>query len=234
MSRPRRLEACDCPVARHEHGTRGMYGKHRCHCLPCSAAKTADGRAGKPLKHDWVDPAPARERIALLRASGLTLDAIADLSAIHITQIRALLPARGPAALKKVRADTAAALDAITSRDVASVPVPARARVGAGEARLQLQALHCRGWTVETIAAHGGMAPGPLYRIMAGADLTTEDLRLRIDALHRDLSGHRAPHATELERARAARASAKAAANNWTTDTEMAIERLRLELALAA
>jgi hypothetical protein len=211
-----------------------MYDRHKCHCTDCQPARIAGSRAATPLKHDWVDPAPARERIALLRASGLTLDTIADLSAVSITQIRALLPARGPAALKKVRADTAAALDAISFRDVAAVPVPARARVDAGEARLQLQALHCHGWTVETIAAHSGLAAGPLYRIMGGAERITEALRLRIDAVHRDLSGHRAPHGTELERARTARARAKAAELNWTTDTEMAAERLRRDLDLAA
>lgn len=234
MSRPRKRQVCDCPRARHEHGTRGMYDRHKCHCTDCQPARIAGSRAAKPLKHDWVDPAPARERIALLRASGLTLDAIADLSAVSITQIRALLPTRGKTALKKVRADTAAALDAITSRDVASVPVPARARVDASGARLQLQALHCHGWTVETIAAHSGLTVGPLYRIMGGAGLITEELRLHIDTVHRDLSGHRAPHGTELERARAARAQAKAAELNWTTDTEMAAERLRLDLELAA
>lgn len=211
-----------------------MYDRHKCTCPPCAARKTADGRAGMPLKHAWVDPGPVRERIALLRAAGLTLDSIADLSAVHMTQIRALLVTRGKTALKKVRADTAAALDAISFRDVASVPVPARARVAAGSALLQLQALHCHGWTVETIAAHSTLNAGPLYRIMGGAGLITEELRLRIDAVHRDLSGHRAPHTTELERARAARAQAKAAALNWTTDTEMAAERLRLDLDLAA
>jgi AraC-like DNA-binding protein len=234
MSRPRKRQACDCPRASHQHGTRGMYDRHKCHCAGCQPARTAEGRAAKPLKHDWVDPAPARERIALLRASGLSLDAIADLSAVHISQIRALLPARGPAALKKVRADTAAALDAITFRDAAAVPVPARARVDAEGARLQLQALHCHGWTVETLAAHAGLTVGPLYRIMGGAGKITEELRLRIDDAHRDLSAHRAPHGTELERARAARAQAKAAALNWTPDTELAAERLRADLALAA
>jgi lambda repressor-like predicted transcriptional regulator len=233
MSRPRPLEVCDCPRARHEHGTRGMYDRHKCHCVTCQPARVADFRALKPLKHDWADPAPARERLALLRASGLTLDAIAELSGVHVNQVRALLPVRGPKALKKVRADTLAALNSIRAADAASYPVTARSKVDGESARLQLQSLYCRGWSVDSLHERSGLTKSALYGILAG-DATTEGFRLKVDALHEELTGHRAPRATEQDRARAARASTKAAANNWTTDTEMAAERLRLGLALAA
>lgn len=233
MSRPRKVRVCDCPRARHQHGTRGMYDNHKCHCADCQPARIAGSRAAKPLKHDWVDPAPARERIALLRASGLTLNAIASLAGIHITQLRALLPTRGPAALKKVRASSLAALNAVTARDAAAVIVPLRAKVDGEGARLQLQALYCHGWSVESLGEHGGLTKGALYRILAG-ERTTEGFRRSIDVLHRDLSGHRAPRTTEQDRGRAARAITKSIVLNWTTDTEMAAERLREELALAA
>lgn len=233
MSRPRKIQACDCPVARHEHGTRGMYTRHKCYCLRCNTAKTADNRAVARLKHDWADPAPARERLALLRASGLSLDAIADLSAVHVSQLRALLPARGPKALKKVRATTLAALASIRAKDVAAVAVPLRARVCGDSARLQLQSLYCHGWSVDSLHERSGLAKSALYGLLAGAG-TTEGFRLRIAALHDDLSGHRAPRTTEQDRGRAARAVTKAAALGWDTDTEMAAERLRLEMALAA
>jgi transcriptional regulator with XRE-family HTH domain len=233
MSRPRRLEVCDCPVARHEHGTRGMYSRHKCYCLPCSAAKLSDNRAAKGLKHEWADPAPARERIALLRASGLTLDAIAGLTGVHVSQIRALLPVRGPQAVKKVRAETLQALNSIRASDAAAYPVTTRSRVDGESARLQLQSLYCRGWSVESLHERSGLAKSALYGLLSG-DATTEGFRLKVDALHEELAGHRAPRATEKDRARAARAATKAVLNNWTTDTEMAAERLRLELALAA
>lgn len=233
MSRPRKLQICDCPRARHEHGTRGMYDRHKCHCITCAPARITDGRARKPLTHEWADPAPARERIALLRASGLSLDAISELSAVHISQLRALLPLRGPKAVTKVRATTVAALSSIRAKDVATVAVPPRAKVCGDSARLQLQSLYCRGWSVESLHERSGLAKSALYGLLGG-DSTTEGFRLRLDALHEELVGHRAPRGTEKDRARAARAVAKAAANNWTTDTEMAAERLRLELALAA
>lgn len=233
MSRPRKIQACDCPVARHEHGTRGMYSRHKCFCLPCSTAKTADNRRATRLKHDWADPAPARERMALLRASGLSLDDISEMTAVHISQLRALLPARGPKALKKVRASTLAALTSIRAKDVAAVAVPLHAKVCGNSARLQLQSLYCHGWSVDSLHERSGLAKSALYGLLAG-DLTTEIFRLRVEALHADLSGHRAPRATDQDRGRAARAITKAAALGWTTDTEMAAERIRLEMALAA
>lgn len=233
MSRPRKLQICDCPRARHEHGTRGMYDRHKCHCITCAPARIADGRARKPLNHEWADPALARERIVLLRASGLSLDAISELSAVHISQLRALLPVRGPNAMKKVRATTVAALSSIRAKDVAAVEVPLRAKVCGDSARLQLQSLYCRGWSVDSLHERSGLAKSALYGLLGG-DSTTEGFRLRVAALHDDLSGHRAPQSTERDRGRASRAVAKAAAHNWTTDTEMAAERLLLELALAA
>lgn len=233
MSRPRKIQVCDCPRARHNHGTRGMYSRHKCYCLPCAAAKLTDGRAARSLKHEWADPAPARDRIILLRASGLSLDAIADLAGVHVSQLRTLLQTRGPGSVKKVRASTLRALNSIRARDAAEYPVTPRSRVSGESARLQLQSLYCRGWSVESLHDLSGLAKSALYGLLAG-DATTEGFRLKVEALHKDLSGHRAPRATEQDRARAARAATKAAMNNWTTDTEMAAERLRLEMALAA
>jgi hypothetical protein len=210
-----------------------MYDRHRCHCVTCAPARIADGRARKPLKHEWSDPAAARERIALLRASGLSLDAIAEMSTVHIGQLRTLLSGRGRNPVKKVRTSTLNALLAIRARDVAAFPVPACAKVRSDSARLQLQSLYCDGWSVESLHDRSRLTKSALYGVLAGEN-TTEGFRLRIDALHEELSGHRAPRATERDQRRAATATAKAAANNWTSDTEMAAERLRQGLELAA
>jgi lambda repressor-like predicted transcriptional regulator len=209
-----------------------MYDRHSCHCVACAPARIADSRARKPLKHEWSDPAAARDRIALLRASGLSLDAIAELSGVNINQLRSVLSGRGRRPVKKVRRSTVDALCAIRAKDVAGHAARPSSKVDGTSAKLQLQALYCHGWSVESLGNHGRLSKGPLYRILAGEN-TTEEFRLKVDALHRDLAGHRAPHATEREQARAARAIAKATENNWTPDTEMAAERL-LELALAA
>jgi lambda repressor-like predicted transcriptional regulator len=233
VSRPRRAPTCDCPRARHEHGNAGMYERHGCHCPTCQPARIIGSRARKPLKHDWSDPALARERIALLRASGLSLDAISEMSTIHIAQLRTLLPGRGRTPVKKVRTSTLNALLAIRARDTAAYDVPARAKVSGESARLQLQSLYCHGWSVESLGDHAGLTKSALYRILAGEN-TTENFRLRIDALHEELSGHRAPRSSERDQKRAVLAVAKAAANNWTPDTELAAERIRLGLALAA
>lgn len=44
-SRPTAPVDCDCKVARHEHGSQGMYGRHRCGCDTCHAAEAARRRA---------------------------------------------------------------------------------------------------------------------------------------------------------------------------------------------
>jgi hypothetical protein len=44
VSRTRTTQVCDCPQARHEHGTRSMYDFHSCGCGPCGEANAAYSR----------------------------------------------------------------------------------------------------------------------------------------------------------------------------------------------
>lgn len=46
-SRPTTPATCDCTGARHEHGSTGMYARHKCGCDTCFTATAARRRARK-------------------------------------------------------------------------------------------------------------------------------------------------------------------------------------------
>ena len=63
------LAVCNCRKASHDHGTRDMYGYHRCRCLPCRAANRDYFRSTAHLtrSREWADAEPVRQRIQELQ-----------------------------------------------------------------------------------------------------------------------------------------------------------------------
>lgn len=211
------LPVCACPRATHVHGTRDMYGYHRCRCIPCQGANRDYCRATAHLttRHDWVPAEPARRRVMLLKEAGLSIKAMADLCGVAPSQLQFLI--RGPKGrvVQRVLASTLAALNAITYRDVAAVEIPAGTFVDADTPRRQLQALTAAGWSMAAAARATGLYRGTLIDILNGTG-TREAMRLRIDAAYRQLHGSTPPTATRHERSAAGAALARAAANGWT------------------
>lgn len=209
---------CDCPRASHTHGTRDMYGYHRCRCVPCSEASRDYYRATAHLttRYDWVPAEPARRRVLLLREAGLSIKAMADLCGVYPSQLQFLV--RGPKGrvVQRVYASTLAALNAITYRDVASVEIPAGTYVDAAGIRNKLQALTAAGWSMAAVAKQTGMHRGALIDILNGAG-TREGSRRRIEDALASLTGMAPPDSTRHERSAAGAARARAAANGWTT-----------------
>lgn len=212
------LPVCDCPRASHVHGTRDMYGYHRCPCTPCKAANRDYHRATAHLttRNQWVPAEPARRRVLLLREAGLSIEVIAEMCAIHPSQLRFLI--RGPRGrvVQRVYASTLAALNGITYRDVAAVQIPPGTFVDAAGARRQLQALTAAGWSMAAVAQRTGLYRGTLKDILNGTG-TREHTRLRIDAAYQELQSAPPPLATRHDRSAAGAARARAAANGWTT-----------------
>lgn len=165
-------------------------------------------------KIDWAEPAQARARIMLLLGAGLTMDAIADMCAVHHSQIYALLNGRRGKPMTKVRASTLNALLAIRSRDIGSYDLPASAKITGDSARAQLQSLYCLGWSVDSLHEESGLAKSALRGLRDG-DGTTEGFRLKIDALYARLRCRTAPRTTELDRTRYHNALTRAAASGW-------------------
>lgn len=216
------LAACDCKMAAapHQHGTRDMYGYHRCRCVPCGDANREYNR--ESTKHrprrEMVDADLVRAKIAKLRAAGLTITEIADLCAVNAKVIDFAIHGRNGKKPKTVQASTFRALNAIKYKDVAAVEKPAGRKVDADMTRRQIQSLHSFGWGPYEIGARAGATEATLNRILKGF-MTTAELSSNISKVHAELHGTEAPTATPAERTRATKARNRALANGWTRDT---------------
>lgn len=211
------LAVCECRKASHDHGTRDMYSWHRCRCLPCKAANRDYFRSTAHLtrRHKWADAAPVRQRILQLREAGLTYQALCDLSGLQLTAITTILRGPNGRTVKRVLASTAAAINAISYKDIAAYSPTNATRIDGSVARLQAMALHAAGWSPEELSERSGVGPQTFYRLLRGFG-TTEQMRQRIDALYQDLRWAAPPMDTPLQRTRYRRAIRKSEANGWT------------------
>lgn len=59
-SRPTTPATCTCKTTRHEHGSQGMYGRHKCGCDTCYDAQIARNRirSGKPTPPEPTPTGP--------------------------------------------------------------------------------------------------------------------------------------------------------------------------------
>lgn len=141
---------CHCPKARHEHGTQNMYLYHACRCTPCREAHATEARriirlqAYGRYNRTMQDPAPARDHIAALRANGITLYRIAELSGVSTFTIASIARNERP---------TITAQTAMRILSVKPTPTNANPKIvnGTGTAR-RLQALMTIGWTQKQLA----------------------------------------------------------------------------------
>jgi transcriptional regulator with XRE-family HTH domain len=216
------LPVCTCTQASHIHGTRGMYDKHHCPCRPCRDANRIASslhRRPKPPRHPMVDGAQVRERIAVLRAAGLTLDEIADMCGLSPSVIAFDFNGRdGRPAPARVRASTLAALNAIRARDIALVERPQGRKVDGGAARRQVQALYSCGWDAQDIAERIGVHKTTIGNLLKGLG-TTEKVRAGVSKVHAELHGTEPVQDTPTRKGRVTLARQRALANGWTADT---------------
>ena len=213
------VQCCLHTQAQHEHGTRAAYVLDRCRCAPCTAANTAQARRRSTAiaYGTWpglVDADLTREHLRALRAAGLSLQRIAELSGVGQGTVSALvygtqgLQAPPPA---RVRADTQRRLLAVRF-DPASVA--AGRRIDATGTRRRLQALTALGWSASCLASNTDRTVRTLRRIMS-AELVTADTARSVAALYDQLRTAAPPRRTGPERAAADRAVSRAKAAGW-------------------
>lgn len=214
------LAVCRCPLASHQHGTRDMYGYHRCRCTPCGDANREYNRQAAKYKprREMVDADLVRARIAKLRAAGLTITEIADLCAVNAKVIDFAINGRKGKKPRTVQASTFRALNAIRHSDVAAVEKPRGRKVDGDLPRRQIQSLHSFGWGPYEIGSRVGATEATLNRILKGF-MTTAELSAKIGQVHEDLHGTDAPVGTPAQRTRDTKARNRALANGWTCDT---------------
>lgn len=224
------LIVCNCTEAwePHEHGTRGMYGYHKCRCTPCGKANRDYNREANKhrQRREMVDADLVRARVAKLRSAGLTVAEIADLCAVHSKVIEFALNGRNGKKPKTVQASTFRALNAISFKDIAKLDKPGGRKVDGEVSRAQVQSLHSFGWCGREIAARIGITASTISNLLAGTGIS-EEVRAGIDRLFTELHGIYAPAETPAQRGRATVARNRALANGWTQDTATDLEYAR-------
>ncbi|QOT19597.1 hypothetical protein HMI59_23530 (plasmid) [Paenarthrobacter sp. YJN-5] len=216
---PTNLAICDCTKASHEHGTRDMYGYHKCRCIPCGTANREYYRSTAHLTRTrkWADAELARKRIFQLREAGLTMEAMADLSTVNIANLHYILRGPGGRTVKRVLTSTLDALNAISYKDIAGWELTGDTRVDGTVPRLQTMALQAAGWCPEDLSELSGVGRQTFNKLLRGFG-TTEEMRRRIDSLYTGLRRTAPPQDTPLQQMRVRRALRKAEANGWTVD----------------
>lgn len=214
---PSDLAVCDCPKARHDHGTRDMYGYHKCRCTPCATASRDYYRSTAHLTRTkkWANADLARKRILQLRAAGLTMDAMAGLCGGHVSNLRYVLRGPGGRTVQRILPSTLDALNAISYKDVAGRTISKDTRVDGTVPRLQTMALHAVGWCSEELSSQSGISVQTFNKLMRGFG-TTEEMRQRIDVLYQRLRRTIPPQDEPLQQLRVRRALRKAEPNGWT------------------
>jgi hypothetical protein len=138
------------------HGTLGGYtGRHHCRCTACCDANTAYARRRRDQLHKgiWrgrVDNQQARDHIAALRRTGMSIDTIETLSGVpksvltHTTTHARYILKRNA--------------DAILTITPTHEGVPPTHRVPATGTRRRVQALCRIGWPLSAIGGHLGVS----------------------------------------------------------------------------
>lgn len=90
---------CDCTHLTHEHGTRNMYARHRCHCFACrvaNAAAAATYKRGGSSVERHVNPAGTVRRLKALTAVGIGRREIAERLGVSERAVQLLRNTKAP------------------------------------------------------------------------------------------------------------------------------------------
>ncbi len=209
---------CRHTHTRHVHGTQAAYVHDRCRCRDCrDAAARYNARASRLAAYGrwrpFVDAAPAREHVRLLRDAGLGLARIARLAGVPYSTLSRLVHGgpRGKSPSRRVRPATEQRILAV-SPDLAMLG--SAAVVDATGTRRRLQALVWLGYSQARLAAELGMHRHNVSKVL-GRDrvhaATARDVRAAYDRL-----GNAPPAAdTPGQRKSVTRAHGLARARGW-------------------
>jgi hypothetical protein len=220
------LAVCDCRKTTHEHGTRGMYGYHRCRCTPCGDANREYNRQAdrhKP-RRAMVDGSLVRARMQVLSKAGMTRAEMAEMCGMRPSSLDYAVYGRNGRPPAKVLASTLAALNAIRYRDILAIkPTPGR-KLDGTVPRLQVQALYSQGWAAPAIAPYAdGIKASAITNLLRGTGVSAR-AGAAIDAAYRQLHGTTPPQVTDRQRASSSSARNRALAHGWTADMAEVLE----------
>jgi hypothetical protein len=211
---------CECQHSGrpHLHGTRTAYVKDRCRCTECRTANSAASKAAyrERVLGRWapfVDAAPVRAHLEILREAGIGVERIARLAGISSSHVRELVPhARtGRRPIQRVRPETLKRLLAIEMTDANRA---SRSRVDATGTRRRLQALIAIGWTHQALAAELRRSTTSLTRTMTSQSVTARTAR-QVGDIYERIWDLQPQYETDEELAAINAARALAASHDW-------------------
>src|SRR4051794_36009730 len=201
----------------HRHGTRAAYVKDRCRCPDCPAANPAASRTRYRQQaigrwQPFTDAGAVRDHLIALRAAGIGVERIAQLTGLSLSHIRDLASTRpgASATTRKVRRATA---DRILAIPVGSATRAPRSRVPALGTRRRLQALARLGWPLDLLADQLKRRPTSLRRSMDGNTVTADTARSAV--LYARLEATGPPEITAVQRAASDAMRREAAQRGW-------------------
>jgi len=154
-------------------------------------------RARHGYQCSFVDAAPARDHVAALRAAGIGLRRLADLSGVSRSALSCLVngrPERGSAPNKRVAAQTAAAVLAVEIPEVGHDQVADGQLVDAIGTVRRLQSLVAYGYPRYYLAGRLGIAPGNATALFDAATLrVTAATARKVAALFAELEATPGP-----------------------------------------
>lgn len=222
MSRP--VGSC-AHASRHVDGTRAAYVRDACRCASCRRANRVYeaarnkaallARSTGPEAHTRVPSGPAAEHIAHLRAHGVGMRRISELTGVPRWLITRLTPAAARPARSIDRVQEARILALQASAATISPARVARRRDGAVGLRRRLQALHALGWSTRQLSARSGIATDTLRAVIGGRDVVAMSTDARIRELYDALWDQQPPQRTHPERSGVSRTRNRAAAAGW-------------------
>lgn len=221
---------CNCPKARHEHGTQLAYVRDRCRGDACRAANTARERVRTRAKlygryDGLVDAEPVRERIRRLSEQGVGLKQITRLSGVSGGVLTKLVYGQRRADGTH-RPPSRRCTPRVRDR-ILAVPLDALAGgalVDGTGTRRRLRALVAVGWSKSKLARLLGMAPSNFGKTMR-AERVVASTRDAVRALYDQLWDHPPQHATHHDKIAYSRALRYAAHHSyapplaWDDDT---------------
>lgn len=212
------------------HGTNARYHLDACRCDPCRAAAAAyESHKRRQIAYGrwtpYVDAQPSRDHVNALRAAGMGLKRIAEVSGVPHGSLAKLIygdGVRGLAPSKRVRPETQAKILA-TPVD----PYPGGNVCGIGTRR-RLRALVALGYGQYDLARRLGLAPATFWHTLRRPPYVkvAASTRAATVALYEELAMTLPPTGTPAERNRVKRAKAVAERNDWVPPLALDDDRL--------
>lgn len=215
------LPSCDCPRAKHDHGSRDMYLIHGCRCDDCKEDTRSYRQASDTLralgkfKNHRMNPAPARKHIRMLKSHKMTASQIGELAGVSRNCIDSIYHGSSRRTGKPITYIFQPTYEAIMAVKPTSIlERPSTSKVPAAGTRRRIQALMACGYSGKSIADHLDVTKRTIQTYMERESVTVETAR-KVRDLYEQLWDVPPPADTPIQAQVASRLRNLAADHGW-------------------